>query len=38
MRKQDVHSDNFEFKLEMKNREINRHILNSLTIKQLMSK
>lgn len=38
MKKQDMHSDNFEFKLEIKNRKINRHIFNSLAIKQLMSK
>ena len=38
MKKQAVLSDNFEFKLEIKNRKINRQILNSLAIKQLMSK
>jgi len=38
MKKQGVLSDNFEFKLEIKNRKINRQILNSLAIKQLMSK
>ena len=31
-------SDNFEFKLEINNRKINRQILNSLEFKQLMSK
>ena len=38
MKKQSVLSDNFEFKLEIKNRKIDRQILNSLAVKQLMSK